>query len=91
MQNDLNKFYLECDCKCGILSLEIDKDDEFGIYCYISRLEPNFYTKQGNLWRIIKERFYLVWKMILGKEYMLYDLVLTKEQFYKYKEFINRY
>jgi hypothetical protein len=87
---DSNKFYLECDCGHGMIKIEIDKDDEYGIYAYIDYLEPVFYTKQDGIWNIIKERFYLAWKMLTGKQYVLYELVLNKEKFEEYRKFINK-
>lgn len=85
------QFYLECDCTCGLIEVDVDPVEIDQAYAYITYFRPVFYTKQQSPWQMMKSRFYCAWKILCGKEYTLYDLVLSKEKWEEYKKFINQF
>jgi hypothetical protein len=85
-----NKFNIECECGCAILSFADFTDEPNEKYIIMSHYGSTFAEKQMGVFETIKRRVALAWHMLTGKEYRLYDIVIEKEKFKEFKKFINK-
>lgn len=78
-----NRFYLDCECGCCVLSFRSEDG-----YVWVNYFLCAFHERQRNVWDRIKYRAKLLWNIFIGKEFMLYDIILDGKQLGKFKEFV---
>jgi len=85
---DKNKrFYLECECGCGILEFERwywdnSEDNSLDLTYYVRVNDVNWFSS-------LKKRIGHAWKILIGKDALIWNIAIDEKEMDKFKEFIN--
>jgi len=86
---DQNKrFYLECDCGCGILEFERwyweegNEDNSLSFTYYVRSFDASWFTS-------FRRRIKQAWKLLIGDDSFVWNVCVEEKDLTKFKEFVN--
>ena len=90
--SDKSELIITCNCGCEdaihIKIAETEKD--YGIYCYLTYMNSNWYREQDDkLLRCIGRKLKKIWAILRNKDFYYSEIVMNKADLEEFKKFVN--